>query len=156
MLAGKHLVENAPKRKDITTLIGISASGLFRRHIGSGANDGSSAHAPLTRVGELESAVAVAVRAIAFANPKSNTFTLPSVVIFTFAAFRSRRMMAFSCAASNASEIITGADARFAPRRSCRYRRPAGRYRARSRRESPSTRATRRSARVAPTTARPR
>ncbi len=42
---------------------------------------------------------------IALARPKSSTLTLPSGVIFTFAGFRSRWTMPFSCASASASEI---------------------------------------------------
>ena len=42
---------------------------------------------------------------IAFANPKSSTFTVPSARTFTFAGFRSRWMMPRSCASSSASTI---------------------------------------------------
>ena len=38
-----------------------------------------------------------------FASPKSSTFTRPSGVIMTFAGFRSRWTMPFSCAAASAS-----------------------------------------------------
>ena len=41
----------------------------------------------------------------AFANPKSNTFTVPSGRTFMFAGFRSRWMMPCSCTASRASAI---------------------------------------------------
>ena len=40
-----------------------------------------------------------------FAMPKSSTFTVPSGAIFTFAGFRSRCTMPFSCAASSAAAI---------------------------------------------------
>ena len=43
--------------------------------------------------------------AIAFARPKSSTFTTPSGVILMLAGFRSRWTMPFSCAASSASAI---------------------------------------------------
>ena len=42
---------------------------------------------------------------IAFANPKSSTFTVPSGRILMFAGFRSRWMIPCSCAASRASAI---------------------------------------------------
>ena len=42
---------------------------------------------------------------VAFARPKSRTFTTPSGVILIFAGFRSRWTMPFSCAASSASAI---------------------------------------------------
>ena len=42
---------------------------------------------------------------IAFARPKSSTFTVPSARTLMFAGFRSRWMMPCSCAASSASAI---------------------------------------------------
>ena len=42
---------------------------------------------------------------MAFANPKSRTFTVPSLRTLMFAGFRSRWMMPCSCAASSASAI---------------------------------------------------
>ena len=44
-------------------------------------------------------------RLSALARPKSSTLTLPSGVSFTFAGFRSRCTIPFSCAASSASAI---------------------------------------------------
>jgi hypothetical protein len=64
-----------------------------------------------TEVGVEEIAVAVFLcgpatsPASAFARPKSSTLTLPSGVILTFAGFRSRCTIPFSCAASRASAI---------------------------------------------------
>ena len=52
----------------------------------------------------LPRARAVAV-SIAFASPKSSTFTVPSARTLMFAGFRSRWMMPCSCAASSASAI---------------------------------------------------
>ncbi len=45
------------------------------------------------------------VRSIAFANPKSNTFTVPSARTLMFCGFRSRCTIPCSCAASSASAI---------------------------------------------------
>ena len=42
---------------------------------------------------------------IAFAKPKSSTFTVPSARTLMFAGFRSRWMIPCSCAASSASAI---------------------------------------------------
>ena len=42
---------------------------------------------------------------MAFARPKSSTFTVPSARTLMFAGFRSRWMMPCSCAASSASAI---------------------------------------------------
>ena len=44
-------------------------------------------------------------RSIAFASPKSSTFTVPSDRTLMFAGFRSRWMIPCSCAASSASAI---------------------------------------------------
>src|SRR2546427_6399415 len=46
-----------------------------------------------------------AAGSIAFANPKSSTFTVPSLRTLMFAGFRSRWMIPCSCAASSASAI---------------------------------------------------
>ena len=48
---------------------------------------------------------ATPVGSIAFANPKSSTFTVPSSRTLMFAGFKSRWMMPCSCAASRASAI---------------------------------------------------
>ena len=42
---------------------------------------------------------------VAFARPKSSTFTVPAAVSLMFAGLRSRWMIPFSCAASSASAI---------------------------------------------------
>ena len=60
---------------------------------------------PCSSVGEFDRAAFAGSFSNAFASPKSSTFTLPSGVIFTFAGFRSRWMIPFSCAASSASQI---------------------------------------------------
>jgi hypothetical protein len=57
-------------------------------------------------VGALEGSTSRPL-AKALANPKSNTFTRPSSVTFTFAGFKSRWTTPFSCAASNASAICS-------------------------------------------------
>ena len=46
-----------------------------------------------------------AAGSIAFASPKSSTFTVPSARTLMFAGFRSRWMIPCSCAASSASAI---------------------------------------------------
>ena len=56
-------------------------------------------------VGESDMLLAVRSFSIAFARPKSSTFTLSSGVILTFAGLRSRWTMPRSCAASSASVI---------------------------------------------------
>ena len=57
-------------------------------------------------VGELiASACDVPAGSIAFARPKSSTFTVPSARILMLAGLRSRWMMPCSCAASSASAI---------------------------------------------------
>ena len=48
---------------------------------------------------------ATPVGSIAFARPKSSTFTVPSGRTLMFAGFKSRWMMPCSCAASSASAI---------------------------------------------------
>ena len=48
---------------------------------------------------------AISATPLAFASPKSSTFTTPSGVIMTLVGFRSRWMMPFSWAASSASTI---------------------------------------------------
>ena len=54
---------------------------------------------------EIDGFETVASLSKIFARPKSSSFTRPSGVIFTFAGFRSRWTMPFSCAASSASAI---------------------------------------------------
>ena len=68
---------------------------------------GSSRLASPPRSGWANSRIAggAAESSAAFAKPKSSTFTVPSGVTFTFAGFRSRWMMPFSCAYSRASAI---------------------------------------------------
>ena len=61
--------------------------------------------AGVVMVGDCETFGDEAVGSIAFANPKSNTFTVPSGRTLMFAGFRSRWMIPCSCAASNASAI---------------------------------------------------
>ena len=57
-------------------------------------------------VGEIVGlALATPVGSIAFASPKSRTFTVPSARTLMLAGFRSRWMMPCSCAASSASAI---------------------------------------------------
>ena len=50
-------------------------------------------------------ALAAPAGSIAFARPKSSTFTVPSARTLMFAGLRSRWMMPCSCAASSASAI---------------------------------------------------
>ena len=54
---------------------------------------------------DMSSATDRAAGSIAFASPKSSTFTVPSVRTLMFAGFRSRWMIPCSCAASRASAI---------------------------------------------------
>ena len=61
--------------------------------------------AAVVRVGECVRSGEERSPVSAFARPKSSTLTLPSGVIFTFAGFRSRCTIPFSCAASKASAI---------------------------------------------------
>ena len=62
--------------------------------------------AGLAKVGELVAlALELATGSIAFARPKSSTFTVPSGRTLTFAGFRSRWTMPSSCAASSAEAI---------------------------------------------------
>ena len=57
-------------------------------------------------VGEvIASALDAPAGSIAFASPKSSTFTVPSARTLMFAGFRSRWMIPCSCAASSASAI---------------------------------------------------
>ena len=56
-------------------------------------------------VGDCESSDAPPAWSMALANPKSITFTVPSGRTLIFAGFKSRWMMACSCAASSASAI---------------------------------------------------
>ena len=56
------------------------------------------------RVGDVDAPSAPA-GSIAFARPKSSTFTVPSARTLMFAGFRSRWMIPCSCAASSASAI---------------------------------------------------
>ena len=80
---------------------------LFGRHVGRGAED----HARLRHRGRrdrrrLRHARRAGRRgSIAFARPKSSTFTVPSGRTLMFAGLRSRWMMPCSCAASSASAI---------------------------------------------------
>ena len=78
------------------------------RHVGRGAED----HAHLRHRGRRDRRRVHRLRArrrrpasIAFARPKSSTFTVPSARTLMFAGFRSRWMMPCSCAASSASAI---------------------------------------------------
>ena len=59
--------------------------------------------APIVSVGEFSGSLAAACGTAA--NPKSSTFTMPSGVTITFAGFKSRWIIPFSCAASKASAI---------------------------------------------------
>ena len=109
--AGEHLVEHDAERPDVRALVDRAALGLLGRHVGRGAEN--HAHLRSSRasviVGELASALAAVLEApagsIAFARPKSSTFTVPSARTLIFAGFRSRWMMPCSCAASRASAI---------------------------------------------------
>ena len=56
-------------------------------------------------VGEVKMSIDAASPSIAFAKPKSRTFTASSLVTFTFAGFRSRCTIPRSCAYSSASVI---------------------------------------------------
>ena len=61
--------------------------------------------AGVVMVGDLDASAEVPAGSIAFANPKSKTFTVPSGLTLMFAGFRSRWMIPCSWAASSASAI---------------------------------------------------
>ena len=109
--ARQHLVEHDAERPDVGALVDGSAlapapAPCRRRCRGSCP---SASCAGEVRVGELRATLAVALDApagsIAFARPKSSTFTVPSARTLMFAGFRSRWTMPCSCAASRASAI---------------------------------------------------
>ena len=80
---------------------------LFGAHVRRRAQDdpGLRHRAGVVIVGDCDTFVRPPAGSIAFANPKSSTFTVPSVRTLTFAGFRSRWMIPCSCAASSASAI---------------------------------------------------
>ena len=84
------------------------AARLLRAHVGRRAED----HPRLRHRGRRDrrrlrdsSATTARAGSIAFARPKSSTFTVPSARTLMFAGFRSRWMIPCSCAASSASAI---------------------------------------------------
>ena len=83
-----------PPRPDVDALVHSLTPGLFGRHVGCGAKDDSCHSRAYSQGGEsAASASASASRDSglnAFASPKSNSFSTPSGVTFTFAGFRSR------------------------------------------------------------------
>ena len=105
--AGQHLVEHRAERPHISASISGPSFGLLWRHVrGRTENDAEPVTAGDVIVGDIEALVpAVSIDSIAFASPKSSTFTVPSSRTLTFAGFKSRWMMPCSCAASSASAI---------------------------------------------------
>ena len=107
--ARQHLVEHDAERPDVGALVDRLAARLLGRHVGGRAEN----HAHLRRrrrrdrrrVRETLVALDAPAGSIAFARPKSSTFTVPSARTLMFAGFRSRWMMPCSCAASSASAI---------------------------------------------------
>ena len=82
--AGEHLVEHAAERPDVAALVGGPSLRLLGAHVRRGAED--HAHAGIIAgdviVGELRRALrprpTTPADPIAFASPKSSTFTVPS------------------------------------------------------------------------------
>ncbi len=96
------------ERPDVRALVDRLAARLLGAHVGGRAED----HARLRHRGRRDrrrlrrrSATNAALGSIAFASPKSSTFTVPSARTLMFAGFRSRWMIPCSCAASSASAI---------------------------------------------------
>ena len=105
--AAQHLVEHDAERPDVGALVDRLAPRLLRCHVGGGAED--HAHtvvmAGVVIVGDIDMFGDEGAGSIAFASPKSSTFTVPSSRTLMFAGFRSRWMIRCSCAASSASAI---------------------------------------------------
>ena len=98
-LPRQHLVKHDAKRPDIRALVDGPAPRLLRRHVRGGPeNHADPGHG---RRGDGRRAPPDRPRAdgsIAFAKPKSSTFTVPSGRTFTFAGFKSRWMIPCSWA----------------------------------------------------------
>ena len=109
-LAGEHLEQHASERPDVAALVRRSPRACSGRMYAAVPR---IIAAPVVIagdviVGDIDSARADMVAAtgsIAFASPKSSTFTVPSGRTLMFAGFRSRWMIPCSCAASSASAI---------------------------------------------------
>ena len=112
--AGKHLVEHAAERPD------VGAAGR-QAHLAPVRGSCRPRVPRMTpdcvawTVGEFVASRASSLQhgSIAFASPKSSTFTVPSGRTLMFAGFRSRWTIPCSCAASRASATCRAIDERF-------------------------------------------
>ena len=103
--ARQHLVQHRAKGPDIRAPVGRVAAGLLRRHVRRRAQDHAHACGPQRQRGRVGGSALGIGSSIAFARPKSSTFTTPSGVILMLAGFRSRWTTPRSCAYSSASAI---------------------------------------------------
>ena len=99
--AGRHLVQNDPKRPDVRARIGRFANDDFGRHV-----TGRAVTTPGWVIPRLRRSLTSFVRGPRVdAIPKSRTFTPPSGMTTTFELLRSRWTMPCSCAWPIASAI---------------------------------------------------
>ena len=104
LLPRRHLVEHAPEREDVRPRVGLLALELLRRHVLERPEDRAFLRQRACCVGSAVRLDCGAAGAIAFASPKSSSFT-PDFVSITLPGFRSRCTIPCRCALSSASAI---------------------------------------------------
>ena len=104
--ARRHLVEHGAEREDVRPRVGLLALELLRRHVLEGPEDRAFLRQALLRRQRRQARLVGVAGAIAFASPKSSSFT-PDFVSITLPGFRSRCTIPCRCALSSASAIST-------------------------------------------------
>ena len=110
----QHLEEHATKCPDIGAFVHRLAAGLLGRHVRAVPRImPARVIAGVVIVGDIDTLDKdPAAGSVAFARPKSRTFTAPSGRTFTLAGLRSRWTIPCSCAASSASAICVATQQR--------------------------------------------